>query len=292
MTPPATAHGIMAHYFTTPGARRVQGALTLEDWERGLDAYGPRLISARDWIRRALDGTVEDAVCVTVDDGLREGLVALPSLTARGLTAAWNLYTQPYVGVLPSLERDRWMRNQFASVEAFYDAVDAILETTFDREKAIGYLADYGYLSQRDREFRYWRDRWATPTQYERLMDRVAMTHGLTCSLSLDHWLTPFEVFTLQGDGHLIGNHSHSHPMTMHRLPVSAQILEYATAQWILDHLAPIDDLHTVSYPCGSTTPELQRWLQVQGYQLAWGATMDGTIPWTTPRWSTGYWTR
>ena len=70
MKPPALAHGILAHYFHAIGS--PQGSLTVEEWKEGLDAYGPRLISAAKWIDRALKGQTKDECCVTFDDGLHE----------------------------------------------------------------------------------------------------------------------------------------------------------------------------------------------------------------------------
>jgi len=102
----------------------MQGALTVEELEAGLDTYGSRLIPAAEWIDRAVAGKTKDECCITFDDGLREACVlAKPALDKRGLTAAWNIYTGPLVGVPNNLERWRWLRNVgFGGVEKFYTA--------------------------------------------------------------------------------------------------------------------------------------------------------------------------
>lgn len=290
MKPPPGAHGIMAHYFVRSGERPTQGALTIEQWEAGLDAYGVRLIPASKWINRAAKGRLRDEVCVTFDDGLREAYdVALPALTRRGLTAAWNVYTQVFVGVPHPLERFRWLRNQFGTMNDFYDAVDAIIGPGFDRTKAAHYLAEYGYLSRRDREFRYWRDRWVPPEHYTRVMERVMSTHGLLCPLTLDHWLSISELRALQRHGHVIGFHTHTHPMAMARLTKEQQTLEYATSRGLLEACLrrPVT---TGSSPYGSLTPAHEAWMWATGIRLCWGATMNGWFPFQAPRWSTGYW--
>ena len=289
MTPPSGAHAILAHYFCGPGFPPAQGALTVDEWQRGLDAYGTRLISANEWIARCLAGTLEDAVTITFDDGLLEAYVlAKPALDRRGLTAAWNVYTGPYVGVPNGLERARWLRNHaFGSVEGFYDAI----------ERQIGYgpapleyLSDRGYLSHRDRHFRYWRDREATPAEYEAVIDLLARSANVPAR---SNWMAPEDLRDLASAGHVIGIHTHSHPTNLDDLSHEHQALEYATAREILDRLVlqwSVRRTTTVSHPCGRVSDWGLEWLREHGFTLGWGATMDGTAPWTTPRWSTGYW--
>lgn len=291
MKPPSGPHAVLAHYFDGPGFPPAQGSLSVDDWQRGLDAYGTRLIPAQDWIARCLAGTLENAVCVTLDDGLREAYVlARPALEQRGLTAAWNCYTGPYVGVANALESYRWLRNHgFGSVDAFYDEVESLYPDAPE-----DYLGDRGYLTERDRRFRYWRNELVSPEDYEGIMDDL-LFRAETREPMREVWIRPDELRALRTQGHVIGIHTHSHPTTMLALSREQTALEYATSRAILAQLLfrpPMPEaITTVSHPCGSYTEYGLQWLQEHGFTLAWGATMDGTAPWTTPRWSTGYWT-
>lgn len=288
MRPPAKAHAILAHYFHGPGFPPAQGSLSVDEWDAGLDAYGPRLIPAQEWIARALSGKQKDEVVCSFDDGLREAYVlGLPSLVKRGLTACWNVYTGPYVGVPNSLERWRWMRNHgFGGIEAFYDVTARL----YGRAPA-AYLADRGYLSQRDRDFRYWRDQEATPQEYEAMMEQM-MDEAPQQPPTQDIWISPHELQRLHQAGHVLGIHTHSHPTDLSALSCEQQYLEYATARVILAGILHVEpaSLTTVSHPCGAYTQDGLGWLRRHGFTLAWGATMAGAAPWTTPRWSTGYW--
>ena len=281
---PDTAHGILAHYFHGPTRPQAQGSLSADDFERGLDAYASRLVRAGQW--EILQNRLTNEVVVTLDDGLREQVeIALPVLERWNLTSFWNIYTQPYVGVPHSLERYRWLRNfGFGSVDAFYDRLKlAPAPSTF--------LAGYEYLSQRDRDYRYWRDSvdpWVYVGMMEDLFDHDAPTRP---DLS-DHWIRPDELRSLHGAGHVIGFHSHTHPTTFGAMSDEHIETEYATSRFILAALLGVEPhiLTTCATPCGNVTTPGLAWMRTHGITLGWGATMDGAGPLNMPRLSTGYW--
>jgi peptidoglycan/xylan/chitin deacetylase (PgdA/CDA1 family) len=277
MKPPDAPHGVLAHYFCATEAERMQGALTVDEWQRLLDAYGDRVLSARDWIARAVAGTLEDEVCVTFDDGLREAYVhALPALEERALQAAWYPYTQVLVGVPHELERYRWIRNRaYGALDGFYAAWwKHVRAETFVTSMPKDYLADRGYLTDIDRAFRWWRNELVNAQDYAEVMD--ALDVGAPFAPE-SHWLTSHDLWTLERAGHILGTHGHTHAAAF-------QAVDWATAHWMLPAT-------TASYPYGAYSDEARDWLQAHGYVLAWGATMQGSWPWCVPRWSTGYWT-
>ena len=286
---PTGAHGILAHYFHD-GHRypAMQGSLSLEAWEAGLERYGARLIPASEWIDRAVAGQTKDECCVTFDDGLREAyVIAKPSLDRRGLTAAWNIYTGPLVGVPNNLERWRWLRNVgFGSVHQFYDAWWAFLQAI--PKVPDQYLADRSYLTWEDRSFRYWRNCRVDPVHYESVMSALEEQTGHVWSAT-NHWLSFFDIQALDAAGHVIGFHTHSHPTNMARLSLEQQALEYATSKGILEFCLE-HPVTTMAHPCDSWTPDGMAWLRANGLRLAWGGTMQGQAPWHAPRWSTGEW--
>lgn len=284
---PLRPHGILCHYFHGGRYAPTQGSLSADDFERGLDAYGDRIIGANLWTHPSVSSAFTDEVCVTFDDGLREQIeIALPVLERRHIKAAFNVYTQTAIGVPHSLETFRWVRNQFATMDAFYKAVDAVHGP---RWWPPDYLKDRAYLSDRDRAFRYLRDKILTAESYERLMERVMRTHGLTSPITLDHWLSASDLRALRKAGHVVGAHSHSHPTTMAPLSREQQAVEYATSRWILERLLG-EPVTTMSSPCGSITEYGKEWMLDHGITLCWGATMAGALPYEAPRWSTGYW--
>ena len=276
----------MCHYWHGPGRPAAQGSLSADDFRRLLDAYGFRIVMPGAWIRFNEHSPGHAAVAITFDDGLREALdVALPVLEERGLTAFWNVYTGPLVGVPNNLERYRWIRNfAFGSVEAFY----------VEWEKLLGgpvwcppdYLSDRTYLSDMDRAFRWWRNERVTDAEYELAMDDLA---GNAPPMRADHWLSAGDLRALRASGHVVGFHTHSHYTTMAHLSKEQQALEYATSKWILETILN-EPVTTCSHPCGSVTEYGKQWMREHGVTLAWGATMAGTLPYEAPRWSTGLW--
>ena len=290
---PATPHAIMAHYFAPPAA---QGALSADDFRRLLDVYGDRLRHAAGWINLALRGHLTNEVCITFDDGLREALdVALPVLEERHLTAAWYVPTQPLVGVPLSLETYRWARNhRFGGVAGFYVAWRLAMHTWAKQKTrrawwrleklAAAYLPDRSYLTQEDREYRLWRDRYVSAAEYAEVMTRLT---GV--SLSLDHWLSASDLRALRAAGHVIGFHTHSHPTAIRHLTREQQATEYATSRWILEQILK-EPVTTMAHPNGNVTDYGREWLKANGITLAWGSKMGGALPYEAPRWSTGLW--
>ncbi len=283
-----TAHGILAHYFHGDDRLPAQGSLSEADWRAGLDAYGTRLVPAREWIDRLLSGRQKDEVCASFDDGLSESLLALPELHKRGLTANFNIYTGPYLGVANELERYRWIRNfAFGDVKAFYVMAQAVAGYG---EAPADYLTDRDYLTDSDRAFRHWRNH-ARSTEYEEVMDKL-------WAVSEDRerfawpWLSEDNIRTLDGLGHVIGLHTHSHPTEMSCLSKEQQALEYATSRLIVGNILnrPVREITVGAHPCGSYTDYGLTWLRDNGLRVMWAATKDGDSPLTAPRVSTGSW--
>ncbi len=289
MKPPPQAHGILAHYFTGPGYPPAQGALTVDEWEAGLDAYGPRLVPALEWIDRALSGKQKDECVVTFDDGLREAYVlAVPSLEKRGLTACFSIYTGPFVGVPNPLEAYRWLRNHaYSDVTGFYAKVRSIVRYP----EAPDYLADKGYLTPDDRAFRRWRNT-ADRADYESVMELLLEEHAATGRVrSLTPWMSPHDVRDLHAKGHVIGFHTHSHPTDMTLLSRHDQAVEYATSRWIVgDLVGGFLPPTTMAHPCDTVTDWGLDWLRRNGIQIGWGGQVESTDLLRAPRWSTGYW--
>ena len=280
MRPPTTPHSVLAHYFAPPAA---QGALTMDEWERLLDAYGDRLISAPDWLARALAGSLTHECAVSMDDGLAEQLPAITRCERRGLRVFVNPYTQPLVGVPHSLEQHRATRNRYG-VEDFYARWREIVKDA--GYAPYHYLADRGYLTDEDRAFRYWRNELAEPLEYERVM---AILAGEAATLWISHWLGASDLRELRAAGHVIGAHTHTHATAMQYLTREQQATEWATSKFILESILG-ESVTTASWPCGQVTEYGIEWLRANGITLAWGATMLGEVPYNAPRWSSGYW--
>lgn len=259
--------GLMFHHFHGGDIPPGQGSLSADDLRRILDVWAPRLRPAKD----ARDHPEDGGAVLTFDDGLwSQYVIARPVLQEYGLTAMWFVPTAPLVGVRSRYAYYHWARTtQWPSVEAFYDA----LRVRHGLWAPPDYLAERRYLSDRDRAFRYWRDVVVTPAEYETVMDAVLAEHGVGAPPPL--FLTREQVRALADAGHVVGTHSHSHPMVMLGLTPEQQEVEYATATWILGQVTGTRPC-AMSHPCNLVTAHGLRTLRDLGYTLGFRAVPEG----------------
>lgn len=234
--------GIMFHHFHGGDHPVSQGSISGEDLERMLAAVDTtRILPARVWQERAEAGTLAPGtLCLTFDDNLLcQYEIAVPVLRRHDLTAFFFVYTSVNQGAPERLEIYRHFRTVgFTNIDAFYDAFFDFLAARpesgdvsaalcgFDPAR---YLADYVYLSDSDRRFRFVRDRVLGRERYEDCMDRMLEAHGFDIGALLGRlWMTDAMLQDLHADGHVIGLHSHTHPTLIESLSPAAQRREYA----------------------------------------------------------------
>jgi peptidoglycan/xylan/chitin deacetylase (PgdA/CDA1 family) len=272
-------HGIMFHHFAGEGHPPVQGALGAEELEALLDARRS-LLPAREWAARAEAGTLaEDDLCLTFDDSLRSAYdVARPVLERRGLTAFWFVYTSVVDGALDPFELDRQFRNRhFPSVDAFHEAfLDVVARGAHGEEVRARlrsfdpgtYLAEYTFYGEGDRRFRFVRDEVLGPARYRASMDALMAARGVErARLAENLWLDAVCLRRLHAAGHVVGLHSHTHPLRMAALPVAEQEKEYATNHERLRAIlgeAPL----SMSHPSNSYSADTLRVLEGLGIRL------------------------
>ena len=255
----------MFHHLHGDGHPVQQGSLSADDLRRIIDRRQP--VQAFTW----LPDSGRDVL--TFDDGLLcQYDIAVPVLNEYRLTAFFFVYTAPLVGVVSRLEVYRRVRTtMFPTVDDFYDAFGPV------REATPGYLEEHTYLSQRDRDFRFYRDLWAPPGQYEARMEALirALAHaGRTPETKL--WMTGAQLRELAAVGQIIGTHSHSHPTKMASLTTEAMEIEYATSTRILQEIIGRRPT-AMSHPCNQYTAEGLAYLRQLGYTLGFRAT-PGTV--------------
>jgi peptidoglycan/xylan/chitin deacetylase (PgdA/CDA1 family) len=269
----------MLHHFTGDGHPPVQGALTAAAFAALLDAQ-PGLIPARDWMARAAAGTLADSdVCLTFDDSLRSAYdIALSVLERRSLTAFWFVYTSVLDGDLNTFELDRQLRNRlFPTVEDFNAAfLEVVAGGPYAAEAAealrgfdpAAYLSGYPFYTEGDRRFRFVRDEVLGPVRYRETMDAITRSKGVDPRrLAENVWLDAASLRHLQAGGHVIGLHSHTHPLRMADLPAADQEGEYRTNHRRLTEIVG-EPPTTMSHPSNSYSPETLRILAALGVRL------------------------
>lgn len=259
--------GVIIHHFHDDKKHiPIQGSMTADEFEKLLGYCSKKfnLFSAQDWLSRAVAGTLSDKdVCLTFDDSLRcQFDIALPVLRKFKLKAFWFIYTSPLDGVVEKIELYRYFRNKhFRDIQDFYAAFDKVIETSAHADlvrkglKAFSedqYLTGFTFYSLEDKKFRFIRDEILGKEKYDALMDEMIKNYGLDRKdiLSL-LWMDQNCIETLDKEGHIIGLHSHTHPMNLGALSAQEQKQEYTTNFQKLKSIVR-QNIMTMSHPSNS----------------------------------------
>jgi peptidoglycan/xylan/chitin deacetylase (PgdA/CDA1 family) len=284
--PTVMPHGVMFHHFHDDRHPHAQGSIDATEladliaWLR----LSCDILPAADWRARALAGSLgERDVCLTFDDSLLcQYDVAGPVLRDLGLTAFWFVYTSPLVGKAEMLEVHRYFRNvAFDGIDDFYDGFFACLATgEWADDVAAGmtdfdpasYLAEFSFYTERDRAFRFARDRVLGPDRYAAAIDAMMEAAGFDIDAAARYlWMTPDHLRQLIDDGHVVGLHSHTHPTDMAGLPESRQAREYAENLEVLRRLTG-GRIDTMAHPCNSYNADTLGVLDALGVSLGFRA--------------------
>ncbi len=241
----------MFHRFCDDVHVRSQGAITAEELEEIITGLGPEnFLSAGEWMTAAIDGTLgTNQCCVTFDDGLRcQFDIALPVLEKYGLKAFWFIYTSIHAGQLEKFEIYRYFRTVgFNTIDDFYDGFEEAISlspyadevaSALERLNPNDYKSELDFFSTRYRTFRQVRDDVLGPERYQEIMDTMmASTEGFDTDLLPELWMTLEQIKALHDDGHVIGLHSHTHPMRIDRLTEDEQYTEFSENLTMLEKL-------------------------------------------------------
>lgn len=292
-TPAAVSfpHGVMFHHFHGGAHPPGQGSIDADALERIIAHYGDRLISADEWLQRLEQGRLRPVdVCLTFDDNLRcQFDVAAPLLERAGVRAFWFIATCGLDGPPPRFEVYRVFREQyFDSVEDFYEALLWAIRRSVHAKtvadsltgfNAKTFLAAFSFYSDSDRRFRYIRDEILTPAQYDELM--LALMASMRADpqrIGRGVYMGPGELLELYRAGHVLGLHSHTHPMRMARLPAAEQRSEYAANAAALERLTGARPL-AAAHPCNSYSSTTLQLLRELGVRAGFRSNMEYANP-------------
>jgi len=233
-------HGIMFHHFYDDKHCNGQGAISAEQLRDIIDHYGrDNILPAKEWFDRAIGKRLKsNDICLTFDDSLLcQYEVALPVLEKYNLTAFWFVYTSVMDGEIEMFEVHRKFRSvRFTDIDDFYETFFRAVEKSAygsDVESALkNYSHDnwktYPFYTKNDTKFRYIRDTVLGITKYNHIMSVIMQDYKINLSeFASDLWMTAEHLKTLNSRGHIIGLHSHTHPMLLSKLPASEQRKEY-----------------------------------------------------------------
>lgn len=276
-------HGLMFHHFYDNKIHiKEQGAITKEEFEALLDFYEKeyKIISAKEYSEKAEKNQLKNfEVCITFDDSLKcQFDIAYPVLENRGIKAFWFIYTSPLIGVLEKVEVYRHFRfSKFSDIEEFYSAfftlaIEHEQELKCDIQYELknfepdSYAKDFSFYTPNDKRFRYLRDDILGTEKYNYLMDKMIDRYNYNIEENKEIlWLSEQDIKTIYNTGHIIGLHSHTHPMVLTNLSFEEQYEEYNRNKQILENIIH-DKVYSISYPCNSyndDTLEIMKKLEI-----------------------------
>lgn len=276
----------MFHHFYDVKHCKGQGAISAEQLNAILDCYGRDILPAEEWLNKAVNNTLRsDDVCLTFDDTLLcQYEVALPVLEKRRLTAFWFIYSSVLDGGMEMLEIYRKFRTVcFPGIADFYkDFFQRVKDSAYDQDVGIS-LRNYShdnwqhcpFYSPSDTKFRYVRDVALGVERYGQVMNMMLSDHGIDPAVfSSDLWMTREHVKALNAKGHMIGMHSHTHPMVMAGLSAVEQEREYQTNyNFIYELLGKKPE--AISYPCNSYNKWTLKILSALDIKVGFRANME-----------------
>ena len=114
------------------------------------------------------------------------------------------------------------------------------------------YLKEFVHYSEKEREYRFYRDKILNRKEFENLMDGILDDYGVDINtIAKDLWMNDHDLRKLSSNDHIIGLHSFSHPTNIAQLDINKQQQEYMKNK---EHILSVTSKEpiTVSHPCGS----------------------------------------
>ena len=281
------SHGLMFHHFFDGNSQNAVGAVSPEQLEEVIATYGlDNILPAAEWFEQATNDNLKDnQVCITLDDSLRSQVeLALPVLEKYGLTAFWFIYSSVFEEQGSKFEIFRHFSTTcFESFDQFFDTfMDQVKKNerssvfTKGRQAFIDsrYLKEYIFYSNKEREYRYFRDKILGREKFETLMEGMVAECGLSCDdLSKGLWMDNNDLLDLTKKDHIIGLHSYSHPTELSSLSYVDQRGEY---QKNIKHIEKVTGRRpkVVAHPVNSYGPGTLQILGAMGIEIGFRSNM------------------
>lgn len=285
--PSQIAHGLMFHRFHKSGNPYAgQGSVTEVEFEKILNYVGTeRIQTPEEWIARVKTYSLhKHHLCITFDDGLKSQFdVALPVLEKYKLKAFWFVFSSVFNGGIDRNEAyNHFAITEFSSFDVF---VENFLQF-FPAHNEIFRSNNYKHFTQRlkkmfpfytenDLKYRYIRNKMLIRSDFEKIMDRLIESKGLSVSkITEDLWLTNAHLQSLHRNGHCIGLHSYDHPFNMAHLNINKQRNQYLLNYQHITHVIG-DTVECMSHPLNSYSADTIKILSNMGIVCGFCSSMS-----------------
>ena len=259
-------HGIMFHHLHHEGDRPyAQGSITSSEFQQIIEYIGLKnILPANTWLEKAINNELrEKEVCLTFDDSLKCQMeIAYPVLQKFGITAFWFVFSSVFQGEVNHLEIYRYFYNMyFPEFDVFYvifkkyflkSQIGKLYNKNYNKFLQSNYLIEFDFYSEKEREFRFYRDKILSCKEFETIMDNMIADYDIDINIiSKNLWMNNRDLVTLNSNNHIIGLHSFTHPTNMAQLDINKQKQEYIKNK---EHILSVTSKEpiTISHPCCS----------------------------------------
>ncbi|MEK6628258.1 MAG: polysaccharide deacetylase family protein [Bdellovibrionota bacterium] len=283
-------HGIMFHHFYDEHHPVGQGSISVQEFENIIKFIGPEnILSAADWMnycRENATDKIKNKVCITFDDSLKcQYDIALPVLNKYKIKAFFFVYSSVLRGQFEFLEVSRYYRSKFyRDFDHFFSSFMRKVQNSEFAQLAHnklkdfqvgGYLKEFSFYTDNDKIYRYTRDNILTDGKYDQIITAMMKESQIDLDSLRDKlWMTLDNVRQLSLDGHLIGLHSDTHPMTLGLQSYGVQREEYLTNKNFLESKLEIK-VKSMSHPCNSYNVETLKLLEELNIELGFRSNME-----------------
>ena len=275
-------HGIMFHHFHDEKIHsRSQGSISKDDFYNIIKFIGKKnILDADDFFFRFKDNKLKkNDVCLTFDDGVKCQIdVALPVLEDLKIKGFFFSYSSLLTGKPDLLEVYRYFRlNYFENIDdfnnKFFNVLDIHLDNFFtsNNKNIKDMITKFPFYSINDAKFRLVRNELLTKKKYD---DTMSLMFNEKKFLPKEHYKSLFfnkdDLVKLHSLGHLIGLHSHNHPINIEKLSYNQQKEEYQKNLNLFSKILKIkkSEIKFMSHPCGSYNNDTLQILKNLGIEL------------------------
>ena len=275
-------HGIVFHHFHDDNFHKeTQGSINQDEFYKLIKFIGrENILDADQFLNRFKENKLtEKNVCFTFDDSLRcQYDVAVPILEDLKIKSFFFVYSSVFEGKPDLLELYRYFRvNYFSDVDEFYNLffkklnMDLLNFFKKNEKKIKNKKIKYPFYSINDIKFRLVRDELLIKTNYQEIMSKMFKEKNFEPK---DYYeilfLNTEHLVKIKKSGHLIGLHSHTHPVLLEKLSFEEQAKEYNKNIKILSKIINCDkkEIKCMSHPCGSYNQDTLKILKNLGIEL------------------------
>lgn len=282
----------MFHHFHNDFHPKSQGSIDRKQFEKILNFLEKKfnLLGAKEFSRKTIEGKLDkNDIVLSFDDALKcQFDIACPVLSERNISSFFFIYSSPFKNEPDLLEVYRYFRHTcYKKVNFFYDDFFDIVKKNnikkynlcLKKFNEINYLKNYKFYTNKDKWFRYLRDKYLGGSQYAKIMSHLMKENNFVKEQHYEKlWMNENDIKKLHKMGHIIGLHSYHHPTLMENKSYDDQKNEYSKN---LNHLETIfgkNQIYSMAHPCGSYNDDTLKVLKELNIKIGFKSNMNTKI--------------